>query len=135
MISRGQFLAATIAVLLLGISVGMFAGLFLWRFSMHEWRPRWEHHGPHGGPGGPGGPPPGVMRLERELDQSPAQRDSIQAIVERSHARFEAMRDSLRHEIEAQLTPKQRDEWQERERRREPWRGGPWPPPHGDERR
>lgn len=134
MISRGGFVIAIIAALLSGISLGLIAGILCARYVMHGWVPyAFEHrHGMR--PGGPPGPPPGVLRLEQALDLSPAQKDSVEAIVERSHARFEAMRDSLRHQIETQLTPAQRQKWQQEERRMGPWRGRPWPRPHDGDR-
>jgi len=141
-ISRSGFIIALAAALLSGVSLGLIAGILSVKYVLRAWTPyAMEHHrgpggpGDHGGPGGPGGPggvPPGVLRLERELDLNQAQRDSVEAIVQRSHARFEAMRDSLRHQIEAQLTPKQREQW--RERQAGPWHGRPWPRPHDGDR-
>ena len=132
MISRSGFLIALTAALISGISLGLIGGLLSAHFVRDVWVPfGMGHHGP---PGGPGGPPPGVMRLEHELDLAPAQRDSIEAIVKRSRGRFEALRDSLRREIDTQLTPAQRDHWHRIERRFPP-RRGPWPRPEGERRR
>ena len=130
MISRGGFVIAIIAALLSGVSLGLIAGILSVKYVMRAWAPYAMEHRHEHGPG----PPPGVVRLERELGLSPAQKDSVEAIVERSHARFEAMRDSLRRQIDAQLTPQQREKWQQEERRMGPWRGRPWPRPHDGNR-
>jgi Spy/CpxP family protein refolding chaperone len=70
-----------------------------------------------------------------QLDLSPAQRDSIQGIVERDRARADTLYrefrprlsarfDSTTAAIEAVLTPEQRAEWQRiRAERRGRWRG------------
>jgi Spy/CpxP family protein refolding chaperone len=123
-ISRSGFLIAVAAALISGISLGLIAGLL----TAHFVRDARMHHGPQGGS------PPGVMRLERELNLAPAQRDSVDAIVKRSRGRFEALRDSLRREIDVQLTPAQRDHWHQIERRFPP-RHGSWPHPAGGDRR
>ena len=130
MIPRSQLVIALIAAFLFGTTLGLLSGIAGASFML-GWSRGMEHHGYErhffGGPGGPpGGPPMVVLRLERELDLKPAQRDSITAILTRSRGRFAALRESLRSQIDAQLTPSQRDEWQRMERRMEPWHG-PWP--------
>jgi hypothetical protein len=131
-ISRSGFVIAVAAALLSGISLGLIGGILSVRYVMGTWMPApREHHGwMRGGPpeGPPGAPPPGVIRLEHALDLSPAQRESIEAIVMRTRTRFAAMRDSLHRQIDAQLTPAQREKWHSLDHRWLPPRG-PWPPP------
>jgi len=89
-----------------------------------------------GGGGGPGdGPPWGrgdrngpAAFLNRELDLTPAQEDSVQAIFARHRPqmealwremrpRFDSVRTAISGEISAQLTPAQRTKFQALERR------------------
>ena len=85
----------------------------------------WGGGGPvwgRGGRGGPGG------FLKRELDLTPTQEDSVQAIFARHRPqmeslwgemrpRFDSVRAAINTEISAQLTPAQRTKFQELERR------------------
>ncbi len=52
-----------------------------------------------------------VSHLERLLELSPAQADSIGAEIERSRGDFAQVRDSLHARIERHLTPQQRERW------------------------
>lgn len=93
-------------------------------------------HGHRGAGGGPGdGPPWGrdsrhepAAFLKRELDLTPAQEDSVQAIFTRHRPqmealwremrpRFDSVRTAISGEISTQLTPAQRTRFQELERR------------------
>ncbi|HEU4570686.1 MAG TPA: periplasmic heavy metal sensor [Gemmatimonadales bacterium] len=89
----------------------------------------------------PWGTPPGrdaggiVKRLTDELGLTPAQRDSVRAVLERSHPamdsawaevrpRIETVRARIRSDIAAQLTPEQRAKYDAMmQRREEPRRG------------
>ena len=132
MIPRSQLVVAAIAAFLFGTTLGLISGIagagFMLGLSHGGMRDHEMHRILLRERGMPGVPPepPIVFRLERELDLKPAQRDSISGILLRSRGRFAALRDSLRHEIETQLTPSQRDEWRRMERRMDSWRG-PWP--------
>jgi hypothetical protein len=120
-ITRRDLLMVAIAAFLFGGTAGIVGGMIgarmLMRFGMYMAGPMRTPGGPYwdrrhpGPPGGPPGPPPVLRRLERVLDLSPAQRESIGVVLERSRGRFEAMRDSLDAQIEAQLTPTQRTQW------------------------
>jgi uncharacterized protein YktB (UPF0637 family) len=77
--------------------------------------------------------------LGRELDLTPAQRDSVRAILERHradlekiwrevHPQFDSVRSKMSAEISAQLTPAQRTHYADLERRLDrPPRFGPGP--------
>ena len=94
-------------------------------------------HGHRGGGGRGDGPPwarggrngPAAF-LKRELDLTPAQEDSVQAIFARHRPQMEALwremrprvdsvRTAINADISAQLTPAQRTKFQEQERRRD----------------
>ncbi|MBI1799286.1 MAG: hypothetical protein HYR73_06330 [Candidatus Eisenbacteria bacterium] len=148
MISKRELAIAVSAAFLIGISLGLLSGMLATHLMTHErfgsWHARrWMMlHGPigwgepmapdepmpprgsmtPGEPPGPGGPRPVLPRLERALDLSPPQRDTIEAILLRSRGRFRLERDSLRREIEAQLTPEQRQRWHQIEMRIRPGR-------------
>jgi Spy/CpxP family protein refolding chaperone len=127
----GWAIATVVAVFVAG-------GLVGWGASAHggHWR-RGDGRG-FGGPFGPGGHFP----LTRELDLSPAQEDSVRAILERHRPameaiwravrpRFDSVRAAVNTEISAQLTPAQRPRFAELMRRfddrlrREPPHPGP----------
>jgi len=116
--STGWAVAALIAAFLAG-------GLVSWGVASHAGHgrgsgPGWGRGG--GGRGGPGG------FLKRELELTPAQEDSVQAIFARHRPqmealwhemrpRFDSVRAAVNAEISAQLTPAQRTKFQELERR------------------
>lgn len=119
MITRRDLVMVAIASFLFGGTAGLLGGMLGARMIM-GWG--MEMAGPMRGPGGFGamhreghdGPPPTpvvVERLSRALGLSPAQRESIGAVLDRSRARFAAQRDSLNRQIERQLTPPQREQW------------------------
>ena len=138
MITRRDIIMVAIAAFLFGGTAGLFAGTVGMRVLMnvgmhvmHRVNP-WDSHagppwGPHpGSPDGPPGPPAVLHRLERVLELTPAQRESIGVVLERSRGRMDALRDSLDAEIEARLTPPQRAEWRLMQRHHPP-RGENWP--------
>jgi Spy/CpxP family protein refolding chaperone len=116
--STGWAVAALIAAFLAG-------GLVSWGVASRAGHgrgsgPGWGRGG--GGRGGPGG------FLKRELELTPAQEDSVQAIFARHRPqmealwremrpRFDSVRAAVNAEISAQLTPAQRTKFQELERR------------------
>jgi Spy/CpxP family protein refolding chaperone len=117
--STGWAVATLIAAFLAG-------GLVSWGLASHAGHgrgsggPGWGRGG--GGRGGPGG------FLKRELELTPAQEDSVQAIFARHRPqmealwremrpRFDSVRAAVNAEISAQLTPAQRTQFQELERR------------------
>ena len=119
MITRRDLVIVVIAAFLFGSTAGLLGGMvgarLLMDFGVHMADLR-RQPGGFGRMRGEGrdGPPPTRMvveRLSRALDLSPAQRESIGAVLDRSRARFETQRDSLEHEIERQLTPAQREQW------------------------
>lgn len=128
MISKRELVIAVSAALVIGLALGIMGGMVGARF-MAGMPGHFGHHGPRG----MGGPEP-LARLERALDLSPAQADSIEAIFERSRVRFEARRDSMRNEIDAQLTPEQRAKWKQMESKFRHDRDA-WHRPGGDDRR
>jgi Spy/CpxP family protein refolding chaperone len=130
MISKRELVIAVTVALLIGIALGIMGGMIGARYLTGMPGPFGP--GGHGHHGGMGGPPP-LARLERALDLSPAQVDSIEAIFNRSRARFEARRDSMRSEIDAQLTPEQRTKWKQMESQFRHDRDG-WHHPGGDDR-
>ncbi|HXG43297.1 MAG TPA: periplasmic heavy metal sensor [Gemmatimonadales bacterium] len=108
------------AALLLLLAGLLGAGLGAWaarEFGRHgPGRGRW--HGPEGY----------VRLLDRELDLSPAQEDSVRAILRRSagameslwaavRPRFDSLRTVIRAEVRAQLTPEQQARYQDLVRR------------------
>jgi len=119
-ITRRDIVMIALAAFLFGGTAGLLGGVvgarMLMRFGtymsspMREPGPFWRMR-QGGPPGGPAGPPPVLRRLERVLDLTAAQRESIGAVLTRSRSRFQALRDSLDREIDAQLTPQQRNEW------------------------
>jgi hypothetical protein len=121
MITRRDMVMVALAAFLFGSTAGVLGGMVGARILMNvgiemsrsmrpPGAPFWNlmHHGPAEGPQGP---PPVLDRLERVLDLTPAQRESIGVILVRSRGRFDALRDSLDSQIEAQLTPTQRAQW------------------------
>jgi Spy/CpxP family protein refolding chaperone len=101
--SRNPLLLLT-AALLLGGGIGLITGMQVAR------QDRGHSHGR--------GPRGHVERLQRELDLTPDQRDSVRAILERhrpgfdsvwaeSRPRYETLRDRVRSDIRAQLDPHQ----------------------------
>jgi Spy/CpxP family protein refolding chaperone len=117
--STGWAVAALVAAFLAG-------GLVSWGVASHAGHgrgsggPGWGRSG--GGRGGPGG------FLKRELELTPAQEDSVQAIFARHRPqmealwrelrpRFDSVRAAVNAEISAQLTPVQRTKFQELEHR------------------
>lgn len=122
MITRRDLVMVAIAAFLFGGAAGIVGGIVGARMVMHLGRymadpmrapggPYWGMRHPGPPPGGPPGPPPVLRRLERVLDLSPAQRESIGVVLERSRGRFDTLRDSLDRQIEAQLTPAQGEQW------------------------
>jgi Spy/CpxP family protein refolding chaperone len=84
------------------------------------------------------GPNAYLALLARELDLSPAQRDSVRAVLERHHPamdslwqatrpRLETLRAAIRSEIRTQLTPAQRTKYEQLLERHH--HDGPPPPP------
>jgi len=136
MLQQSRFWA--VAALVATFAAG---GLFGWVLGTRV------HAGPRGfGSRGGGAPGPDRMIgfLGRELDLTPAQRDSVRAILERHradlekiwrevHPQFDSVRSKMSAEISAQLTPAQRTRYADLERRldRPPRFGGgpPWEGP------
>ena len=121
--STGWAVAALVAAFLAG-------GLVSWGVASRAGHgrgsggPGWGRGGGGGG-GGRGGP--GGF-LKRELELTPAQEDSVQAIFARHRPqmealwremrpRFDSVRAAVNAEISAQLTPAQRTKFQELEHR------------------
>ncbi len=121
-----------VVAFLSGSAAGLLAGMVGARFA-HELAfglhggPRWGEARPPGALGGP--PPAALRRLERMLHLTPAQSESIATVLDRSRNRFDALSDSLRAQIEAQLTPAQRVEW--RALHEQFHHHGPWSHGHG----
>lgn len=127
--SPGWAVATLIAAFVAG-------GLVGWALSTRLGHRRWE--------GGPGfGPPRGVHSiLKRKLDLSAAQEDSVRAIFERHRPqmevlwrqmrpRFDSLRAVIDSEIAVQLTPTQRNRFDELRRRMDDrLRKEPRPPDH-----
>ena len=114
--STGWAVAALVAAFLAG-------GLVSWGVVSHAGHGRGS--GPGWGRGGRGGP---SGFLKRELELTPAQEDSVQAIFARHRPqmealwremrpRFDSVRAAVNAEISAQLTPAQRTKFQELEHR------------------
>jgi Spy/CpxP family protein refolding chaperone len=104
-------------------AVGLLAAVFL-AGGLAGWggREAAERDGRGGGPRR--GPDAMVDYLSRELDLSPAQRDSVRAIFARHRPetdslwarvrpRFDSIKTRMRAEIDAQLTPEQRTRHQQ----------------------
>ena len=107
-----------VLVLLAGIAIGFF---------VHQAMP-WRHGPPGFGVGGPPPGPPGAIknrmleRLDRDLKLSPEQHTRIDSVLTRREAdlhalmaetrpRFDSIAARTRSEIQAVLTPEQRDEF------------------------
>ena len=134
MITRRDLVMVALAAFLFGSTAGVLGGMvgarILMNVGMEMSRsmrrpsaPFWirMHHEP------PEGPPPVLDRLERELDLTPAQRESIGVRLMRSRTRFGALRDSLDAQIESQLTPTQRAQWRMMHPPGPPRGDGGWP--------
>jgi len=117
--STGWAVAALVAAFLAG-------GLVSWGVASHAGHGRGSG-GPGWGRSGRGGGGPGGF-LKRELELTPAQEDSVQAIFARHRPqmealwremrpRFDSVRAAVNAEISAQLTPVQRTKFQELEHR------------------
>ena len=111
MASRGRAAVLLAAVFLSGVLVG--AGVFALS---------------RGGPGGPHPRRDFVEHLSHDLDLTPAQRDSVAAILQRRRTsmdslwrevgpRFETLRVTVRSEIRSQLTPDQQRKFAEMNKR------------------
>lgn len=112
------------AVFLVGLLTGA---------GVSAWADRDPHDGGRGGRGRGGY----LARLDRELDLTDAQKDSIRAILDRhepafdslwqeTRPRFETLRAGIRSEVRTHLTNDQRTEYDalvERHRRRDSARG------------
>jgi hypothetical protein len=133
--TRGLVIA-TVAAFIVGCSVGLMGGILFTHFAGHG-----RHGGPMGGPppfferripggpdrrGGPGGPDHWIPWLEHELDLSPAQHERIVAVLDRARHEQVAQRESLRVWIGRELTPAQRERWNQMEQRFERSRRGRW---------
>lgn len=146
MITRRDLVMVALAAFLFGSTAGLLAGMagarLLMGFGVSMANQRHAQDGPswrgmRRAPGdGPPGPPPILGRLANALDLTPAQRESIAVVLERSRGRFDAMRDSLNSQIEARLTPTQREQWRMM-REHGPPRRVDWPrqaPPQSQDR-
>lgn len=119
--TRLAVILATISALCLGLALGFMGGVMFSRHVLLDGshahaRFGFEHRFPHpfhrgGGPGGMPSPRMMVAHLQRLLELSPAQADSISAEIERSRGDFAQVRDSLHARIERHLTPQQRERW------------------------
>jgi hypothetical protein len=137
-ITRRDLVIVVIAAFLFGSTAGLLGGMVGARLLMSFGVEMANNRRPGGGFGrmrreDHDGPPPTPMvveRLSRALDLTPAQRESIAAVLDHSRARFAAQRDSLERQIERQLTPAQREQW--RMMHEHPFvPGGPHPGPPG----
>ena len=137
MSARTSMILALVASFLFGATAGAI-GAFV---TVHAVA---EHH--HGGPPKFGhGPRPMMGRLGSRLELTPDQKQRFNQILDRSHGRMSALRESTQVELEQVLTPAQRERWQQMEHRMLRFRppdgapeagppddGGPEGGPHGD---
>ena len=144
--TRGLVIA-TAAAFVVGCSVGLMGGILFVHFvapRLHGEGVFGPRHvfglrgfardgraglGALGGPGSPGGHERMFPILERELGLSPEQHRRIVAALDRARERQMATRESVRVWIAHELTPEQRERWEQMEQRFERSRRGLWP--HG----
>lgn len=111
MIGTRGLLVAVVVAAMFGAACGILGGIGVvhfvashhpgvFRHLMHGDRPRFAP------PGERFGPP--FARLARDLDLSDAQRERIEADIERTRTEGRALRESLRVRIERELTAEQR---------------------------
>ncbi|HEU4698507.1 MAG TPA: hypothetical protein VFS40_04965 [Gemmatimonadales bacterium] len=123
-------LSLVVALFAAGTALGLALGHWAWAAPRHRdfgGRAGLEAGPARGRDGRPGGMPPSAMmvrRLSRELDLTPAQQDSIRAILERHRTavdslwrefspRFRGLQQQIHGEIETQLTPGQRTRFEQ----------------------
>jgi Spy/CpxP family protein refolding chaperone len=113
-ISRGGLIIAMLSALLFGATVGLLGGVAFTRCVLDQ--PMGAH-----GIGRPWGrrpmPMPGLLmlRLERELKLTDAQRHQIQDVLDHARSDFGALRDSTHARLERVLTPEQQTRWHQLE--------------------
>lgn len=140
--SRRAMLVGLAVAFVLGVSLGFNGGLL---FSHHAGpglfgppRPPFDDgpRGPRGGPRFGDLPGPPIEHLRRVLELSDEQVERIRARIDATRDHTQAMRESLRVAIEAELTPEQRERWRSLQpRHRNPGDNrGRRPAPEGDER-
>ncbi|MGH7740703.1 MAG: hypothetical protein ACRENS_01625 [Candidatus Eiseniibacteriota bacterium] len=141
MITRRDLVMVALAAFLFGGTAGLLGGMVGARILTNVGMRVSGEMRPPGAPfwrimrrpsnDGPPGPPPVLGRLANVLDLTPAQRESISVVLERSRGRFDALRDSLDAQIEARLTEAQREQWRMMHEhgppRREDWPRHPSP--------
>ena len=129
--TRGLVIAM-LAAFVVGCSLGLAGGIVFARMVVQPQTHQLSRlFGPR--PGAPHGPAPVLGMLERRLRLTPDQKDRIEKILEDSRRGYAVVRESTSVAIERELTPGQREEWNQmeerflRERRhgsgRPPWRG------------
>lgn len=146
--TRGRWLMALGAALLVGMSIGVLGGIAFARFVLlphgapfadgrdgipgppprHAGVPPFD--GPGGGPAA-GGPERHLMRLSHALQLSDEQRERARTHMERARGDFDRVRDSLEARIASELNPAQRERWMQMQRQL-PGRGarrGAWQRP------
>jgi len=112
-ISRGGLIIAMLSALLFGATVGLLGGVAFTRCVLDR-----PGAGAFAGSWGRRpAPMPGLLmlRLERELKLSDAQRHQIQEVLDHARSEFGAARDSTRARLERVLTPEQQTRWHQME--------------------
>ena len=113
MISRGGLIIAMLSALLFGATVGLLGGVAFTRCVLDR-----PGAGAFARPWGRRPTPmPGLLmlRLERELKLSDAQRHQIQDLLDHARTDFGAVRDSTHARLERILTPEQQTRWHQLE--------------------
>jgi len=114
-ISRQNLVLAISASIVVGVAIGLIAGVLFARSFLFPHAPR----GPHAMGGGPMHPrhEMGMRFLERQLDLDDEQVEQIEKIVDRARGRADSLHDDAREQIHALLTPEQREQWDRMNRR------------------
>jgi Spy/CpxP family protein refolding chaperone len=103
--SRGTVLAVS-ASLIVGCAIGLIVGVLFARSMFFGPRPPFGHFGHPGRPGMVMG------MIERRLDLTKAQSDTLEKIVESSRTDVDSIRAQTRQQILKVLTPEQRAKWE-----------------------
>jgi Spy/CpxP family protein refolding chaperone len=104
--SRGTVLAVS-ASLIVGCAIGLIVGVLFARSMFFVPRPPFGGHFGH-----PGRPGMVMGMIERRLDLTKAQSDTLEKIVESSRADVDSIRAQTRQQILKVLTPEQRTKWE-----------------------
>ena len=110
--SRVGIVMSLLAMLLIGISLGVVCGILIANREPRLWHRLETIAGRRAAAAGPGGRlAEALPRLTKTLGLSPEQVSRLEPKLVASRHEFEAVRESVRSRIDSELTPSQRTRW------------------------